>query len=41
LLSREFQSEIEQWRTAAAVPDSTSAEISVQASVMVRDTVSQ
>ena len=40
-LSQEFQGEIEQWRTAAALTDSTKVEPTVQASVMVRDTVSQ
>jgi Flp pilus assembly protein TadD len=40
-LSKEFQGEIEQWRTAEVLPDSTSAEPSVQASVMVRDTLAQ
>jgi tetratricopeptide (TPR) repeat protein len=39
-LSKEFQGEIEQWRTAVVPPDSTSAD-STQPSAMMRDTVVQ
>ena len=39
-LSKQFQGEIEQWRTAVVPPDSTTAD-TAQVSAMVRDTVSR
>jgi tetratricopeptide (TPR) repeat protein len=39
-LSKQFQEQIEQWRTAAVISDSTTAD-SAQAAVMITDTVTQ